>query len=182
MPSRSNASAISALDSGSSGPRIRSRPSTTVTRLPNRANICASSSPIAPPPSTTSDSGTVVVAIASRLVQYGVPSSPGIGGTTGADPVAMTMPRRVVNVVSPTTTRPGPSRRALSRTSRPPFFSNRSAATWSFQSSVASSRMRFATGAKSGSTVAVPETPSMRRASASRLAPRIIILLGMQPQ
>ena len=62
-----------------------------------------------------------------------------------------------------------------------PLFTNRSTATLSFQLSVASSRIRLATGAQSGSTVAVPAMPSTRRVSASRFAARIIILLGMQP-
>ena len=65
---------------------------------------------------------------------------------------------------------------------RPPASTNRSTATWSFQVSVASSRMRRATGAQSGVMLAVPAMPSTRWVSAIRLAARIIILLGMQPQ
>ncbi len=65
---------------------------------------------------------------------------------------------------------------------RPPFSSKRSTATWSFQLSVASSRMRWATGVQSGWTVDAPAIPGTRRASASRLAARIIILEGTHPQ
>ena len=49
------------------------------------------------------------------------------------------------------TSRPSP------RTRRPPLPVNRSAATWSFQSSVASSRIRSATGARSARIVLVPD-------------------------
>ena len=94
----------------------------TVTRLPNRANVCASSSPIAPPPSTTSDSGTVV---ADDRLPVGpvrrASASPAIGGTTGADPVAMTMPRRVRERGVADNDPTGPSRLGAPRTSRPPL-------------------------------------------------------------
>ena len=58
---------------------------------------------------------------------------------------------------------------------------NRSAATLSFQSSVASSRIRRATGDQSGVTADVPAMPGTRLVSAMRLAARIIILEGTQP-
>ena len=64
----------------------------------------------------------------------------------------------------------------------PPLPVKRSTATWSFQSSVASSRMRFATGVKSGAICAVPAMPFTRRPSASSSAPRITIFDGMQPK
>jgi hypothetical protein len=64
MPSRPKTSAISAPDSGSSSGSSWPSASTTVTAVPNRANTCASSVPIAPPPSTISDSGTCSVSIA----------------------------------------------------------------------------------------------------------------------
>ena len=53
-------------------PRSRSATSSSVTRLPKRAKACASSAPIAPPPTTTSRAGASVACTASRLVQYGV--------------------------------------------------------------------------------------------------------------
>ena len=65
-----------------------------MTRLPNRAKTWPSSTPTDPPPSTTSEPGTRSVSMASRLVQNGVPARPGIGGTVGAVPVLMTIPRR----------------------------------------------------------------------------------------
>ena len=87
MPSFSKVLFSSSLDSGSSIESSLGAASTTVTRLPNRANTWASSQPIAPPPSTISDSGSSLVSMASRFVQYGVPARPSIGGTAGAVPV-----------------------------------------------------------------------------------------------
>ena len=138
--------------------------------------------PMAPPPSTISDDGTSSAAIASRLVQYGTSARPSIGGMAGSVPVATTIPRVAVSSWSPACTRPGATIRPLARTKRPPLPSNRSTATVSSQLSVACSRMRRATGAQSGWTSAVPATPSIRRASCSRCAARIIILDGTQPQ
>lgn len=100
--------------------------------------------------------------MASRLVQYGVPSRPGTGGTRGRVPVAGTTPRRASNVRSPTVTRRGPARRPLPRTSRAPFAAKPSAATWSFQSSVASSRIRSATLVQSGVTTTSPARAGTR--------------------
>ena len=65
-----------------------------VTRTPNRAKTWANSQPIGPPPSTTTDAGSSVNATASRLVQYGVSASPGIGGALGVVPVLSTTPAR----------------------------------------------------------------------------------------
>ena len=155
-PSARSSAPTTSPASGSSGGSSRSVPSTTVTRDPKRANICASSRPIAPPPSTVSDSGAVRAAIASRLVQCGVSARPSIGGTTGTAPAATTTARPATKTSSPTRTRPGPSRVADPRTSRPPLPSKRSTATVSSQSSVASCRMRRATGRRSGVTVVVP--------------------------
>ena len=92
MPSAVKTLSSSALLSGSSSGSSRAEPSTTVTLVPKRANTWASSTPIAPPPRMTSDSGASVVSIASRLVQNGVPASPGIGGMAGWLPVLSTMP------------------------------------------------------------------------------------------
>src|SRR5579862_563946 len=65
---------------------------------------------------------------------------------------------------------------------RPPFPSKRSTATLSFQSSVASARIRFATGAQSGDTVAEPASCGTLRASPSASAARTIIFVGTQAQ
>ncbi len=93
MPSRPNTVAISSLDSGSSSGSSRSIASTTVTCAPNLENTWASSAPIGPPPRITSAAGTRSASMASRLVQYGVPARPGMGGMAGAVPVPMMIPR-----------------------------------------------------------------------------------------
>ena len=187
MPSRAKTVASRSPASGSSSGSSRSAPSATVTSLPNRAKTWPSSTPIAPPPSTTRDPGTCSVSIASRLVQKGVPARPGIGGTAGAVPAAMTTARWARSTCSPpadraTVTSPGAVIRPRPRTRMPPLPVNRSAATVSCQSSVASLRIRWATGAQSGPIRAVPAMPSIRRPSVSRLPARIIILEGTQPQ
>ena len=92
------------------------------------------------------------------------------------------MPRRARSTWPPTVTSPGAVIRPWPRKNCPPLPVNRSTATLSSQSSVASTRIRRATGAQSGCTDAAPAMPGMRCASASRLAARIIILDGTQPQ
>ena len=86
MPSRAKTSRSSSPASGSSAGTRCGLPSSTVTRAPNRANTWLSSTPTGLPPSTTSDPGTSVVSMASRLVQNGVPARPSIGrhGRLGA--------------------------------------------------------------------------------------------------
>ena len=69
-------------------------PSMIVTFTPKRAKACASSTPMAPPPRMTRDSGSCSTLTASRFVQYFTRSSPGIGGTAGDVPVAMTIARK----------------------------------------------------------------------------------------
>ena len=58
MPSAVKIRSISALASGSSKDSSLGSASTTVTAAPKRAKTWASSAPMAPPPSTTSDCGT----------------------------------------------------------------------------------------------------------------------------
>ncbi len=181
MPSASNAFASRSEASGSSTATSRSATSTTVTSTPNRANTCANSQPIGPPPSTIRDFGSSVSATASRLVQYGVPCSPSIGGAAGAVPVFSTTPLRATYVVSPTRTRPGPSRTPRPRANVAPLSSSRLTATASSQSSVASSRIRRATGPQSGCTLDVPPKSETFRASATTWAAAIIIFDGTHP-
>ncbi len=69
MPSAVKIRSISSLASGSSNDTSRGSASTTVTAAPKRAKTWASSAPIAPPPSTISDSGTCSAWTISRLVQ-----------------------------------------------------------------------------------------------------------------
>ena len=112
IPSSPNTRVSSALDSGSSTARIRSATSSTVTSQPKRENACASSHPIGPPPITASERGSSVTFTISRLVQYGVASSPSIGSDAGDVPTSSTTPRAATYSSSPTRTRPGPSSRS----------------------------------------------------------------------
>ena len=89
------------------------------------------------------------------------PPGPGSAAPPAVVPVAMTMPRRARSTCAcpaagppagVTVTSPGAVIRPCPRTRIPPLPVNRSAATLSSQSSVASSRIRRATGAQSGTT------------------------------
>ena len=159
---------------------MRSAISTMVTWAPKRAIAWPISTPMAPPPTTRSRSGTSSAATASRFVQCG--TSANMGGTQARAPAASTSARRAEIVSPATSTVAGPVTRARPRTKRPPLPSKRSTATVSSQKSVASSRMRRATGDQSGVTTDEPAMPGMRRPSARRSAARTIILDGMQPQ
>ena len=185
MPSFAKTRSISSLASGSSKDSSRGSASITVTSVPKRAKTWASSAPMAPPPSTISDSGTRSAWTISRLVQYGVPASPSSGGMAGSVPVLITMPLRAGKTRVPsapvTVTWPAPVILPRPRTRWPPLPVNRSAATLSFQSSVASFLIRRATGDQSGVIADVPAMPGTRLVSAMRLAARIIILEGTQP-
>ena len=100
-PSSTSWSATCFDVSGWSRERIRSPPSTSVTRTPNRTKTCAISTPTTPPPRITRLDGSSRVEVASRLVQYGTSSTPGMGGTNGADPAAtMTLAARSVSHVA----------------------------------------------------------------------------------
>ena len=81
-----------------------------------------------------------------------------------------------------TSTEEAPVTRARPRMKRPPFPRKRSTATVSSQESVASSRIRPATGAQSGVTTEAPALPGMRRPAANNPAAQTIIFDGMQPQ
>ena len=95
-PSRRSTSVMRTPDCGSSTASSRSAASTIDTAVPNRANTWPSSTPMAPPPSTTSDDGAVSASMASRLVQYrpSRSASPGIGGAHALAPAATTTARR----------------------------------------------------------------------------------------
>ena len=88
--------------------------------------------------------------MASRLVQYGVPARPSMGGTNGWVPVLMMIARRARSTSPPTVTSPGPVIVPYPRNRVPPLLVNRSTATLSSQLSVASFLIRWATGAQSG--------------------------------
>ena len=185
MPSAVKIRSISSLASGSSNDTSRGSASTRVTAVPKRAKTWVNSAPVAPPPSTISDSGTRSAWTTSRLVQYGVSASPSRGGMAGSVPVLITMPLRATRTRVPsapvTVTSLAPVIVPRPRTRWPPLPANRSAATLSFQSSVASSLIRRATGDQSGVIADVPAMPGTRLVSAMRLAARTIILEGTQP-
>ena len=100
------------------------------------------------------DSGTAVACMTSRLVQYGVPSRPSIGGLRGSVPVLRSTPRepsRSTGSVRRVSTRTRPGRqadRARGRSARRPPRAERRAGA-SVQSWLAS-RIRAATGDQSG--------------------------------
>ena len=87
---------------------MRSAPWTIVTREPNRAKICANSSPTGPPPTTSSDSGNSVNSSADTWSIQSISSMPSIGGTAVREPVAIRI-RSARSSSSPTRTEPGPS-------------------------------------------------------------------------
>ena len=95
IPSPPSTSCRSAPDSGSSSASNRSACSTIDTFAPKRAKTCPSSTPTAPPPSTTSDDGTVSVSMAVAVGPVPAPSwaNPGMGGAHALAPVAMTTAR-----------------------------------------------------------------------------------------
>ena len=79
MPSWRKADATAADASASSRGSRRGAISTTVTWLPNRANACASSQPIGPPPSTTRRRGSSRSAQRLSLVRYSMRVESGNG-------------------------------------------------------------------------------------------------------
>ena len=127
-PSSTSWSATAFDVSGWSRDKILSPPSTSVTRTPNRTNTCAISTPTTPPPRITRLDGSSRVDVASRLVQYGTSSRPGIGGTNGDEPAAtMTLAASKVSTPSRvrTSTAPRPTMRASPRITRVPAASIR---------------------------------------------------------
>ena len=86
--------------SGSSRGRMRGSISTCVTAAPSRANACASSQPTGPPPRTTSRRGRSRNSHTLSEVSTRIVSMPGIGGTKGRAPAAITM-ARVLSVRAP---------------------------------------------------------------------------------
>jgi len=95
-------------------------------------------------------------------------------------PVLITTPFVAVYVVSPTCTRPSPVSTPRPRRNPAPLSSSRFTATVSSQSSVASSRIRSATGVQSGVIVDEPAIVLTRPASRSVCAAAIIIFEGTQ--
>mmetsp|Transcript_3614 Transcript_3614/g.10556 ORF Transcript_3614/g.10556 Transcript_3614/m.10556 type:complete len:203 (+) Transcript_3614:590-1198(+) len=80
--------------SGSSGPRMRSMPSSTVTSEPKDRKAWAISKPIGPPPKTAKRGGNSVKLNKVAFVKYGASARPGIGGTLARAPAAITAFRK----------------------------------------------------------------------------------------
>ena len=76
---------------------MRGAISTCVTWAPKRANACVNSEPIGPPPSTSRRLGRVRIFHTVSEVSGFISLRPGIGGTSGRAPAAITM-LRVVSV------------------------------------------------------------------------------------
>ena len=90
MPRRRKARSSSLeLDSSSAGSRWGSA-STIVTSAPNERQTLANSTPMTPPPSTTTEVGTRSSVSAWSLVMIRSPSISRPGSDLGAEPVAST--------------------------------------------------------------------------------------------
>mmetsp|Transcript_88561 Transcript_88561/g.251036 ORF Transcript_88561/g.251036 Transcript_88561/m.251036 type:complete len:210 (-) Transcript_88561:360-989(-) len=96
-PSSSNAFFMTARTSSSSRGIIFP---TSVTLEPRRANACASSLPIGPPPMTMRLLGRAGMSKMVSYVKYGTESRPGSGGSAGPAPVHM-MKLSAVTELSP---------------------------------------------------------------------------------
>src|SRR5438067_1181875 len=168
--------------SGSSRARNRGPASTTVTLEPRRAKPCASSTPTAPPPSTTSRAGSSRGTAAWRLVQYSTLSRPWIGGIVAVPPLAMTTARRATYCSPPTSTVRRSTSVPCPRTSLAPVASSAAAGRESSRSR-AIHRTRLDTVAKSTSQ-STREAASLRARPASSMvsADRRNVLDGTQPQ
>jgi GAF domain-containing protein len=93
-PSRSTSCATNSGSSrGSSGPA-----SMTVTSAPSRRCACASSIPIAPPPMMIKCRGNSRLSNTVSLVRKGAWARPGISGTIGDEPVAITKRRARISL------------------------------------------------------------------------------------
>jgi hypothetical protein len=77
-----------------------------------------------PPPITTSDEGSSLVEVASRLLQYPAASRPSIGGMKGTEPVERITDRASIETGVPpvpaASTRPGARTRPVPRTNSIP--------------------------------------------------------------
>ena len=181
MPSAAIARATTSEDSGSSRARMRGAASTSETLVPNRANACASSAPIAPPPMTTMRRRQVGRARGCRgWSRTGCRPGRRPGGAAGRGAGVEHDPARRRRSAMPSDLDHAGAdepRRGRARTGHRPSRGARRRRV-SSQSSVASSRIRACTTPQSGATSAAPARVPTRRASASRFAARITILRG----
>mmetsp|Transcript_115447 Transcript_115447/g.337647 ORF Transcript_115447/g.337647 Transcript_115447/m.337647 type:complete len:429 (+) Transcript_115447:239-1525(+) len=111
-PSCSSVLCTTDAASGSSGPRMRAKPSKSVTSEPKRRKACAISKPIGPPPKTIKRGGNSVRLNSVAFVRYGASAKPGMGGTFARAPVAITAFRNF-SCCSPTFSSCGPVKVAL---------------------------------------------------------------------
>ena len=182
MPSASRRSRRIAATSASSGPRIRSRNSTTVTRDPSRARAWAISRPIGPPPSTRRRAGRVRWEKSVSLVQKGTDANPSIGGSAGREPVAITQERAESRRPSSSTVCGSTKRAGPKRTSAPSLQKRSSeSCTWIVSMTP---RTRSMTAPRSTGGRVNPGRPNSgaRRACAQTAAERIRVLEGTQPK
>ena len=179
-PSRASASSTTSAHSPSSC-ASGAAASSTVTAAPRRRNACASSRPTGPPPMTIRCSGRVARSNTVSLVRYGTASSPGIGGSDGDDPVAITKRRAAISVPSPATTVSRSLKRAAAAITRTPRPVKRSLESFGAIAAITSCTCRW-TLAKSMRTgpAAMPKAsaPAMPWA---RLAAAISAFEGTQP-
>ena len=181
MPRLPNCFASSFAASSSSDGMSRGSISITVTSLPKRAKIEANSTPMIPPPRTTSRRGTSVCA--SRPVestQRGE-SRPSIGGRSGNEPVATIAWRKVTSsppstaIVFASRKRPVPFTHstlfALNRLATPPVICATTCAFHSFDAPKSSC----------GSPTRTPNFPKLSCASLSANAVCTHAFVGMQP-
>jgi hypothetical protein len=176
MPSRRRTSPSASPSGAGSRLSTRSDISSRTTSAPKRRNAWASSTPTAPPPSTSRRRGTDVIAVASRLVQ--TPSSsrrPGTGGTIGSEPVATTTCSAVCLTPSTSTT-PVPASRALARSSV--MFCDASHCSWPASEWSETMKSRHANAA-STSTCALA---AASRAACAASPGRSSVLDGMHAQ
>ena len=170
-PSRSRRWVSRSVSSGSSCAMSRSSTSTTVTSAPSRRKAWASSTPIGPPPMTTSDAGIVSRSNASACVKKPASSRPGIGGIAARVPVAMTN-LRARKRRPPTSTSCGDTKRADPSTTSTPMARKRSGSSCG-SIRARTSRTLASTSAPltSGATVRRPKAPASRNRFATRAEP-----------
>ncbi len=125
-------------------------------------------------------SGRTVFSNTLSLVRNGTSARPGIGGTVGAEPVAMTM-RRAEIACSPALTSFGPVKRAAAAMTRTPSPVKRSTKSCGAIAAITPCTWRI-TAAKSTAGGAAPSPNSaLPRAALTRLAAASSAFDGTQP-
>src|SRR5207253_10985033 len=149
---------------------------------PSLAKAWPSATPPAPPPGTTSRSGSSRGTAACRLVQYSTLSRPSIGGIAAVPPLAMTTARRATSCSPPTTTVRRSTSLPSPRTSFAPVASSAAAGRVSSRSRAIHST-RFETLGKSTSHSTRDAARVRARAASSSVSPeRSSVFDGTHPQ